>query len=125
MPRAKPALTMLPALSTGPDLVIVDTENDEVAAIVEVKYLTGEDATDRVKSAIAQLVRYARGHGPIGEIGPLLERSLVVVSQGIDGLTPQTPLPRATPLVTDLGGIKQRSLCQWARRLSTAALEFL
>lgn len=105
-----------------PDLVVVDREANSVAAIAEVKYLTGEDATDRIRSAASQVVRYARGFGPLDESGPLLGRSLIAVSQGLpDGLASMAPAS-GIPLVAEFEGIKEGCLQQWAAHLSGVTL---
>lgn len=107
----------LSAASDRPDLVVVDRVAGQVLAIVEVKYLTGEDASDRIRTAVHQIVRYARGYSQIESIGPLLGRSLVVVSQGMDDLKVPEPLPIGTPDVTDFAAIRQQRLRAWAERL--------
>lgn len=103
--------------SDRPDLVITDRIRNEVAAIVEVKYLTSEDGSDRVRSAIVQLVRYARGYTPLEKSAPLLGRSVVALSQGIDEVNIPMPYPDGTPLLTDFTGIKHGFFLPWARRL--------
>lgn len=107
----------LSASSDRPDLVVLDEEARAVAAVVEVKYLTGEDATDRVRSAVTQLVRYSRLYHPIDETGPLLGRSLVAVSQGMEALTLPSPVPADTPLIVDFAAIRRGQLAEWAHRL--------
>jgi hypothetical protein len=102
--------------SDRPDLVIVDQDQDEVAAIVEVKYLTGDDAMDRVKGAISQLVRYARGYVAAGDLDRLLGRSLTVTSQGIATL-PHSSMAEGIPAAVDFAGIKAEALAPWAARL--------
>ncbi len=106
--------------SDRPDLVIIDRVAGHVLAIVEVKYLTGENASDRIRTAVHQIVRYARGYGDIGSIGPLLGRSLVVVSQGIDELSPPVPLPPGTPEVADFAAIRRKGLRAWAQQVHEA-----
>ena len=87
-----------------PDLVVVDRAADAVAAIIEVKYLTGEDASDRVRAAAGQIVRYSRGYSPLQEGIALRGRSLLVVSQGLEALTvPQYP-PPGVPFAADFAG---------------------
>lgn len=107
----------LSAAADRPDLIVFDTEDRAVAAIVEVKYLTGESAADRVRSAASQVVRYARGYGRIEDIGPLLGRSLIAISQGLEGIIPADPLPADVPAVVDFAGIKATGLLEWSRRL--------
>lgn len=107
----------LSASSDRPDLVVIDEVAKAVAAVIEVKYLTAEDATDRVRSAVTQLVRYSRLYHPIDETGPLLGRSLVAVSQGIEALTIPSPVPADTPLIVDFAAIRRGQLAEWAQRL--------
>lgn len=107
----------LSASSDRPDLVVVDKDRERVAAIIEVKYLTAEDAADRVRSAVGQLVRYARLYKSIDEIGPLLGRSLVAVSQGLSGLALPNPLPADVPMLCDFASIRRGQLGDWVERL--------
>lgn len=107
----------LSASSDRPDLVVIDTEDRNVAAVIEVKYLTAEDASDRVRSAVEQLVRYARLYHPIDETGPLLGRSLIAVSQGLEGITTREPLPPGVPMISDFAAIRQGQLGAWVERL--------
>lgn len=102
--------------SDRPDLIIVDETKQAVAAVVEVKYLTGEDATDRVKSAVSQIIRYARGYTSNQTLDELIGRSLAVMSTGIDGLT-LSALPNNVPSVADFAGIRRQALAQWAHRI--------
>lgn len=107
----------LGAAPDRPDLVVVDSVAATVLAIVEVKYLTGESAADRVRSAVTQLVRYARGYGPLAGIEPLLGRCLIAVSQGLGGIAPVDPRPAGTPSLVDFAGIQSRALDRWADEL--------
>jgi hypothetical protein len=71
-------------IATGterPDLVVVDRDQDAVAAVVEVKYIAGDTATARFREAVDQVVRYGRSYAPAGATGPLLARSLVALSR--------------------------------------------
>lgn len=65
-----------------PDLIVVDRDADQVAAVIEVKYIAGDTATARFREAVDQVVRYGRSYAPPGATGALLERSLVALSQG-------------------------------------------
>jgi hypothetical protein len=103
--------------SDRPDLVVIDNERRAVAAVIEVKYLTAEDASDRVRSAVDQLVRYARLYRPIDQAGPLLGRSLVAVSQGLEGITASNPLPPDIPMICDFASIQRGQLAAWVERL--------
>lgn len=103
--------------SDRPDIVVVDTQSDAVVAVIEVKYLTAEDASDRIRSAVDQLVRYARLYHPIEETGPLLGRSLVAVSQGLGELRTPEPIPPGVPMVCDFSAIRRGQLGAWVERL--------
>jgi hypothetical protein len=100
-----------------PDFVLVDRLTDRVVAIVEAKYLSGDDASDRIRSAVGQLVRYARGYRPIGDVRSLLGQSVISVSQGLTDLALPTPSPGKAPTVVDLAGLKRGDLTPWASRL--------
>jgi hypothetical protein len=102
--------------SDRPDLVIVDHGKNVVAAIVEVKYLTSEDATDRVKSAVSQIVRYARGYAKNDNLEALIGVSVAVMSQGINDLS-RSSLPTGVPTIADFAGLTQQALAPWARSL--------
>lgn len=104
--------------SDRPDLVVVDRSKEQVVSIIEVKYLTGEDGSDRVRSAVAQLVRYARGYRALEECGPLLEKSIIALCHGIDGIIRAEPAALGTPLLVDFAAIKQKSFSSWAQSLS-------
>lgn len=103
-----------------PDLVIEDRLAGEVSAVVEVKYLAGDDASDRVRSAVHQLVRYGRGYVEIPTIKPLLGRSVIAVSQGLDAVGVPSGSPEGIPTVIDFEGITRRGLADWARRLASS-----
>lgn len=107
----------LSAASDRPDLVVTDDVAGGVASVIEVKYLTAEDAADRVRSAVGQLVRYARLYHPIDETGPLLGRSLVAVSQGIEAIVAPSAVPNDAPLIVDFASIRLGQLAAWALRL--------
>lgn len=102
--------------SDRPDIVVTNRALDRLEAIIEVKYLTAEDASDRVRSAVGQLVRYARGYQPLNEAGPLLSRCLIAVSQGLDGLSREPA--EGVPLAIEFSEIKRGLLASWAERLS-------
>jgi len=100
-----------------PDAVVYDTDTDCVAGLVEVKYLTSEDATDRIRSATAQIVRYARSYHELIDASALLGSSLIVVSQGMERIGDADSLPASVPYIADFDGIRQQRLREWARRL--------
>ena len=100
-----------------PDLVVVDASANAVASIIEVKYLTGEDASDRVRGAVAQIVRYSRLYLDMDASGPLLGRSLVAVSQGLETVRVPSPVPDDVPLIVDFEAIQHGQLSAWADRL--------
>jgi hypothetical protein len=64
-----------------PDLIVVDRDKDAVAAVVEVKYVTGGTPSDRFREAVGQVIRYGRAYAPAGATGSLLARSLVAISR--------------------------------------------
>lgn len=109
----------LSGASDRPDLVVTDSAANGAAAIVEIKYLTGEDASDRVRSAASQVVRYSRGYASLAKGAALRGRSLLVMSQGIDDLTVPDPLPPAVPLLCNFWRVKEGSLAPWAQRLTS------
>lgn len=104
--------------SDRPDLVVVDQTARRVVAVIEVKYLSGEDASDRMRAAFGQIVRYARGYSS-DDIYPFLGQCLVIVSQGLS--KGHKSYSRTTPLVADFEGITLGALQEWACRLSLPA----
>lgn len=111
----------LSASSDRPDIVVINRVADRVEAIIEAKYLTGGDGSDRVRDAAAQLVRYAKGYCEIDDCGPLLGRSLIALSQGLGEIANSKPLPATVPLPVDFAGIMRGQLAEWAQqRLSVS-----
>lgn len=107
----------LSAASDRPDIVIVDRVEGVVAAIIEAKYLTGEDASDRIRAATYQLVRYARGYRDMAAVAPLLEQCLIAVSQGIPQRAQVSPSLTGVPMIVDFADIRQKALADWAIHL--------
>ncbi len=105
-----------------PDLVVLDGDGEAVS-IVEVKYSSNEenDGADALRSAISQLVRYARGYR-MAQIEDLLDYSTVAVIRHEAGCVPD-PKPYGLPLIVDLEGIMQRRLEPWAHRLVADRLD--
>jgi len=105
-------------INTGgdrPDLIVVDRDKDAVAAVVEVKYVTGGTPSDRFREAVDQIVRYGRAYAPAGATGPLLARSLVVLSRD----APERIDPAGdAPFSTDFDDLTQpQGLDAWAAAL--------
>ena len=100
-----------------PDLVVLDRESRKAVAIVEVKYFANEEnyGADALRTAIEQLVRYARGYRYMEEIDDLLDHSIVALIRSEDGWMPN-PKPIGLPLVTDFAEITGEQLNSWARR---------
>ena len=98
-----------------PDLIVVDRGKDAVVAVVEVKYVTGGTPHDRFREAVDQVVRYVRGYAPANATGPLLARSMVVLSRDAPKrLETQEPAPFAV----DFDDLKQpHGLDAWAAAL--------
>nr|WP_295744923.1 hypothetical protein [uncultured Acidocella sp.] len=97
-----------------PDLIVVDQEAGAVAAVIEVKYLAGDTANARFREAVDQVVRYARGYAEPGQTGPLINRSLVALSQGAPRLI---DADAEAPASVDFEGIRRTELSAWAQRL--------
>lgn len=103
--------------SDRPDIVVLDRESRKAVAIVEVKYFANEenDGADALRTAIEQLVRYARGYRYMEEIDDLLDHSIVALISSGDSWTPK-PKPFGLPLVTDFAEITGEQLNSWAGR---------
>ncbi|SDJ50006.1 hypothetical protein [Salipiger marinus] len=105
-------------INTGterPDLIVVDRDQDAVAAVVEVKYIAGDTATTRFREAVDQVVRYGRSYAPTGATAPLLSRSLVALSRHAPArIDPDAP----APFSVDFEALKQpHGLDAWALAL--------
>lgn len=100
--------------SDRPDFIIVDTANDRVAAIIEVKFVAGDSVEGRFKEAIQQIVRYARGYGEAGELGRIGRSSLVAISHTAPQLL---AAPVETIQSVDFDGLRRLELASWADRL--------
>ncbi len=100
--------------SDRPDFVVVDTAADRVVAIIEVKFVAGDSVEGRFKEAVEQLVRYARGYGESGTIGPIGNASLVAISHCAPKLSDMTV---QTIQSVDFAGLTQHALASWADRL--------
>lgn len=103
--------------SDRPDLVVLDGSGN-VVAIVEVKYFSSEenDGAAALRTAVGQLVRYARGYRAMSQVEDLLDHSIVAVSRHEAGCMPD-PKPYGLPLIVDFEGLTQQRLEPWARRL--------
>ena len=102
-----------------PDLVLIDNRGEgEAVAVVEVKYFnSGEnDASDAVRPAVAQLVRYARGYRSMGDIETILDHSILAVAHAEEDRMPEET-PFGIPLLVDFEAIRQVGLNRWAQRL--------
>ena len=97
--------------------MVVDTEREAVVSVVEVKYLSGDDASDRVRSAVAQVVRYSRGYSELEAAGSLLENSIIVVSQGLTDIGSHAGGSLGVPMLTDFDRLQQGALAEWPQRL--------
>lgn len=106
-------------INTGterPDLIVVDRARDEVAAVVEVKYIAGDTATARFREAVDQVVRYGRSYAPADGLDALLGRSLVALSRGAPARVDST-VP--APFSVDFEALRQPpGLDDWASSLT-------
>lgn len=98
-----------------PDLLLVDTEKQQVIAVIEVKYLAADTASARFREAVEQIVRYGRGYATDAELPLLLGRSLVAMS--VEAPSIIAPKPVAVPTATDFSQMLQGSLQAWAEGL--------
>jgi len=100
------------AAADRPDLVVVDHESQNVAAIVEVKYLAGDTANARFREAAGQIVRYGRGYSEEADLPHLIRRSLIALSREAPLLIDETA---DAPRAVDFAGILDGRLKQWVR----------
>lgn len=107
--------------SDRPDLIVLERGvSAEAIAVTEVKYFTSDDsdATDSLRAAVNQLVRYSRGYRNIEDIDAILDHSIVALAHAESARVPETK-PYGLPLLVDFGGITRLDLEQWAQRLIT------
>ena len=97
--------------ASRPDLLLVDASSARVVAIIEVKYLAGDNAPVRFREAVEQIVRYGRGYASGKDLFSLLGRSLVAMSAGAPDLI--QPPTEGVPRAIDFSGIKKDGLHSW------------
>ena len=101
------------ASGTGrPDIVVADSANGTVLAVVEVKYLAGDTSTARFREALGQIVRYSRRYAVGGDMQRLVWRSLIAMSASAPSVVDPT-VP--SPATLDFDGIRQGGLSAWVR----------
>jgi len=102
-----------------PDFVVLDEARGEAVAIIEVKFFSsgGEDAWDKLRDAVHQIVRYGRGYVPLDQIDPLIGRSLIALMRKPSLETSEKP---NLPFVIDFSDIKAGTTKDWARTVSPA-----
>lgn len=100
-----------------PDVVLYDIASDRTLAVGEAKYFESDDWTDRLRDAVGQVVRYARGYETSqGDAGAIIARSIIALwSMG----AVQTPAATArTPFVATFADFFA-GLGVWATRALT------
>ncbi|MDA8327504.1 MAG: hypothetical protein M0Z83_00865 [Betaproteobacteria bacterium] len=104
-----------------PDVIVVNSAAQQVVAIAEVKYFTGEsnDGRAALRAAIDQLVRYARGYRREMDWDGLLGHSLAVPVLCDFAAEPRT---FGVPWVFDFNSIQSQALDQWSRALNLASI---
>jgi len=101
--------------SDRPDLIVADQENGSVVAVIEVKFFAAaaEDALDRLREAVHQVVRYARGYRSLDAIQPLLSHSAIVLVR-----RPDLPPANGAPTVLAFSDMLDGDLFdRWAAAL--------
>lgn len=100
-----------------PDVVVVNALAQQVVAIAEVKYFTGDsnDGRSAVRAAIDQLVGYSRGYRKDNDWDNLLNNSLVIPV--FCTLTVPEPKPYGVPWLADFKSIQSQTLDYWSRAL--------
>lgn len=95
-----------------PDLVVVDDEACQVAAIVEVKYLAGDTVNARFREAASQTVRYGRGYSDEFDLPSLIRRSLIALSREAPPLLDDAA---DAPRSVDFAGLRDGHLALWVK----------
>lgn len=105
-----------------PDVVVVNDGTEQVVAIAEVKYFTGEsnDGRGAIRAAIDQLVRYARGYRKESDWDDLLVHSLAVPVLCGTSLTESQTF--GVPWIFDFNSIQTQALDRWSRALNAASI---
>ena len=85
--------------SARPDLVVLDRMANQVVAVSEAKYFSsdGSDDTDPLRTAVSQLVRYARGYRNFPDLDGLLDQSIVALVHTTNRVESKTQAVRTTP----------------------------
>ena len=95
-----------------PDVVVFDRRTDRVIAIGEAKYFETDDWAERLRDAVPQIVRYARGYEQQQDVDLLLSRSLIALWQGGGEAV---AVHASAPLVTHFDEMCSE-LGQWSKR---------
>lgn len=95
-----------------PDLVVVDEVAGRVLGIVEVKYLEGDTSSARLREAMSQIVRYARGYADPAQVSGVIRRSLIALSHSAPELL-DTSAP--APMATDFPSMQKDRLLPYVR----------
>lgn len=100
-----------------PDVVVANVLTQQVVAIAEVKYFTGEsnDGRSAVRAAIDQLVGYARGYRKDSDWDSLLSNSLAIPV--VCTITVPEPKPYGVPWLVDFKSLQSQALDDWSRAL--------
>lgn len=101
-----------------PDIVVIDRISASVASIGEAKFFSGQGDVwkERLRDAVGQIVRYARGYTADMKIDSLLKRSLICL-----WIYPTDAQPRGTPddapIVVDFNDLRTGRLTDWCDRV--------
>jgi hypothetical protein len=99
-----------------PDIVIKRGEH-QVVSIGEAKSFGKEDAwSQRLRSALAQIVRYTRGYRPAGQLEGLISQSCIALSH-YPTAERVTPTPAQGPVVLDSEDLIAGHVDEWLDRI--------
>lgn len=104
--------------SDRPDIVVTDERTGDVVALIEVKFFSGDenDGSDALRTAVYQLVRYARGYRTPGNLDGLLDRSVIAMIRKNTEWIPKTK-PFGVPWILDFDDLSRREIESWAQAL--------
>lgn len=98
--------------SDRPDLILVDEDQGQVMAVIEVKHQGGDTADTRFREAMGQIIRYARGYASGNAMNDLIRRSLIAVNTGVPEMLDDSA---PAPLAIDFAAMQSGELASWVK----------
>ncbi|MGB6088516.1 MAG: hypothetical protein WA721_16670 [Candidatus Binataceae bacterium] len=99
-----------------PDLLVVDTIESSVLAVIEAKFFVDDNSADAMRAALSQIVRYARGYREQAFVPELLDNSFVALARR-GAIAASATRPDGVPWMFDLEAMIKGGLEVWASRV--------